>query len=89
LRPPEDLYKAKYHINAYRDEFGVPLTFKDWVPEPMVKQVIYEKVHDKAVANKVEVVMFDYSNVEGFNKQVALKEEHTMAINAPAIFNSN
>lgn len=89
LRPPEDLYKAQYHINAYRDEFGVPLTFKDWVPEPLVKQVIYEKTHNKEIGNKVEVVMFDYSQVEEFNKQAALNEAHTISINAPAIFNSN
>jgi hypothetical protein len=55
----------------------------------MVKQVIYEKTHSKETGKKVEVVMFDYSQVEEFNKQVALKEPHTMAIDAPALFNSN
>jgi hypothetical protein len=89
LRPPEDLYKQQYHINAYRDEFGVPLTFKDWVPEPLVKQIIYEKTHDKEIAKKVEVVMFDNGQAEAFNKQAALKEEHTMAVDAAALFNSN
>jgi hypothetical protein len=89
LRPPENFYEEKFNVHYYRDEFGVPLTFKDWVPVPFVKQVIYEVTHDKEVAKKVEVVMFDYTEAEAFNKQIALKEEHTMSVDVPALFNSN
>ncbi|WP_143773896.1 hypothetical protein [Niastella vici] len=88
LRPPENFYEDKFHVHYYRDEFGVPLTHKDWVPVPFVKQVIYEKTRDKEIAKKVEVVMFDYAEAEAFNKQVALKEEHTMAVDVPALFNN-
>jgi hypothetical protein len=87
LRPPENLYQDQYHVHYYRDEFGVPLTFKDWVPVPLVKQIIYEITHDKGVAKKTEVIMFNDDDAASFNKQVALKEEHTMAIDMPAIFN--
>jgi len=89
LRPAENFYEDKFGVHYYRDEFGVPLTHKDWVPVPFVKQVIYEMTHDKEIAKKVEVVMFDNAEAEAFNKQVALKEEHTMAVNVPALFNSN
>ncbi|WP_207511392.1 hypothetical protein [Longitalea luteola] len=88
LRPPERLYKDHYGIHYYRDEFGVPLTFKDWVPVPFVKQVIYEITHDKSIAQKTEVVMFNYDDATSFNKQVALKEANTMAIDVPALFES-
>ena len=87
LRPPENLYQDQYHVHYYRDEFGVPLTFKDWVPVPLVKQIIYEITHDKGIAQKTEVIMFNDDDAASFNKQVALKEEHTMAIDMPAIFN--
>lgn len=89
LRPPEDLYKEQFHIHYYRDEFGVPLTFKDWVPVPLVKQIIYEITRDKEIAKKTDVVMFNDTEAESFNKQVALKEEHSMSIDMAAIFNSH
>lgn len=88
LRPPENLYADQYHIHYYRDEFGVPLTFKDWVPVPLVKQIIYEITHDKEIAKKTEVVMFADDDAASFNKQVALKEANTMSIDMPTIFNS-
>ncbi|WP_205508281.1 hypothetical protein [Longitalea arenae] len=87
LRPPEKLYKDHYGIHYYRDEFGVPLTFKDWVPVPFVKQVIYEITHDKSIAQKTEVVMFNDDDAVSFNQQVALQEANTMAIDVPALFN--
>jgi hypothetical protein len=88
LRPPEGLYHDQFHVHYYRDEFGVPLTFKDWVPVPLIKQIIYETTHDKGIARKTEVVMFDATEAEAFNKQVAGKEEHTMSIDMAAIFRS-
>jgi hypothetical protein len=88
LMPPENLFAEQFHVHYYRDEFGVPSTFKDWVPAELTKQIIYEITHDKNVAKKTEVVLFPVEDVEKFNKQVALKEEHTMAIDMPAIFNS-
>jgi hypothetical protein len=89
LRPPENLYKEQYHVHYYRDEFGVPLTHKEWVPVNLTKQIIYEITHDKAIAQKTEVVMFSDDDAASFNKQAALKEAHTMAIDMPAIFNSH
>jgi hypothetical protein len=88
LRPPEDLYKEQYNVNYYRDEFGVPLTHKDWVPEPLVKQIIYEKTHDKSIADKVQIVMFAPEEAENFNKQVALKEPNAFAVDVLQMFNN-
>ncbi|HEX6426728.1 MAG TPA: hypothetical protein VF008_03540 [Niastella sp.] len=89
LRPPENLYHDQYHVHYYRDEFGVPLTFKDWVPVPLVKQIIYEITHDKEIAQKTEVIMFAEDDAASFNKQAALKEGNTISIDVPAIFKSN
>jgi hypothetical protein len=89
LRPPENLYKEQFHVHYYRDEFGVPLNHKEWVPVPLTKQIIYEITHDKAIAQKTEVVMFNDDDAASFNKQAALKEPHTMAIDLPAIFNGH
>lgn len=86
LLPPEKLYTEQFNVHYYRDEFGVPLTHKDWVPVPLVKQIIYEKTHDKTIANKVEVVMFGPDDAENFNKQVALKEPNAFAVDVQQLF---
>lgn len=86
LRPPEGLFYDQFHVRYYRDEFGLPSTHKDWVPEPLVKQIIYEMTHDKNSARKIEVVQF--TEAEHFNQQVALKEANTLSIDVEAIFNS-
>ena len=86
LRPPEDLFYKEFGIHYYRDEFGEPSTFKDWVPEPLVKQIIYEITGNKDTARKTEIVQF--TEQEPFDKQAAQKEEHTMAIDMAAIFNN-
>jgi hypothetical protein len=86
LRPPEDLFYKQFHVHYYRDEFGEPSTFKDWVPEPLVKQLIFEITGNKDIARKTDIVQF--TEQEPFDKQVALKEAHTMAIDMAAIFNA-
>jgi hypothetical protein len=88
LRPPENFYEQQYNVHYYRDEFGVPLTHKDWVPVSLVKQIIYEKTHDKKVADKVDVVMFTPEDVENFNRQVALKEPNTFAVDVQQLYKS-
>lgn len=86
LRPPENFYGEQFNVHYYRDEFGVPLTHKDWVPEPLIKQIIYEKTHDKSIAEKTALVMFTNEEAENFNKQVALKEPNTFAIDVQQLF---
>ena len=86
LMPPEDLFKAQYNIHHYRDEFGIPSTFKDWVPGNLVHQIIYEITHDKSIAQKTEVVLFPYEKAEDFNKQVSLNEPNTFAIDVKQLF---
>jgi hypothetical protein len=87
LRPPENLFYKQYGIHIYRDEFGEPSTYKDWVPEPLVKQIIFENTHNKQLAKSIQVVQFAGEEKETFNKQVALKEDHTMAIDMEVLFN--
>lgn len=84
LRPPENLFYKEFQVHPYRDEFGVPSTFRDWVPEPLVKQIIFELTGSKSIAEKIEVVQF--TEAASFNKQVEQKEDHTLAIDMAAIF---
>lgn len=88
LMPPENLFKDQFNIHHYRDEFGVPSTFKDWVPANLVRQIIYEITHDKSIAQKTEVVLFPYEKAGNFNRQIALNEPGTFAIDMQQLFNA-
>ena len=53
IRPREDFFVKKYGITRSWDEFGVPSTFRDWVPEPFTKQVIFEKTGNRKAAENL------------------------------------
>ena len=58
LRPPENMFAAAYGIHSFKDEFGVPSTFKDWTPEPLLKQFVLERTKDSLTAGKLQVIQF-------------------------------
>lgn len=60
IRPPEKLFKTKYGIKAFKDEFGQPSTFRDWTPEPLTKQIFFELSGNKQTAKQLEVVNLSY-----------------------------
>jgi hypothetical protein len=53
--PEEDFFVRRFGITRSWDEFGVPSTFFDWVPEHWVKQVVFEKTGDRAEADKLVI----------------------------------
>jgi hypothetical protein len=53
IQPHEDFFVRKYKITRSWDEFGVPSTFFNWVPEFFVKQVIFEKTGNRQVAEQM------------------------------------
>lgn len=55
VRPPENAFEKKYGIVASYDEFGVPSTAKTWTPDPMIRQLIFEKTGSMAQAEKLTV----------------------------------
>ncbi len=55
IQPHEDFFVRKYGITRSWDEFGVPSTFFNWVPEFFVKQVIFEKTGDRQLAEKMTI----------------------------------
>jgi hypothetical protein len=86
LRPPEDLFMKQFGIRAYRDELGVPSTFKDWTPVPLVKQIIFEITHDKKIAQQTEIIHFPQEEEAAFYSQANIKDSHTMIIDVARIF---
>jgi len=59
IRADKFLFSPEFHTKVYRDEFGAPSTYRDWVPEPIVKQMIFELTGKRAVAEKTLVKQFE------------------------------
>ncbi|RYG50798.1 MAG: hypothetical protein EOO01_09870 [Chitinophagaceae bacterium] len=55
IRPAEDFFERKYGITRSWDEFGVPSSFFDWVPEFLVRQIVYEKTGDRQLAQELVI----------------------------------
>jgi hypothetical protein len=53
IRPNEDMFHQKYGINSSSDEWGRPTTFPDCVPEPFVRQVIFERTGNRQTAERM------------------------------------
>lgn len=58
LRPPENVFFTLYGVTSFNDEFGIASTFKDWTPEPLIKQLIFEKTNNRKLAERVNIVQF-------------------------------
>ncbi|HWK07786.1 MAG TPA: hypothetical protein VNS58_29340 [Puia sp.] len=55
IRPPQQLFHDLYGVNISWDEFGVPSTFPQWVPEDFVRQVVWEKTGSRAAADSLVI----------------------------------
>ncbi|HEX7904167.1 MAG TPA: hypothetical protein VF487_09830 [Chitinophagaceae bacterium] len=58
IRADKFMFRASFCTEAYRDEFGVPSTHRDWVPEPLVRQLVYEKEGKKEIAENISIVQY-------------------------------
>jgi len=58
LAPPENGFYKSFGVKVYKDEFGLPSTYKDWTPSPLIKQLIYEKSNNRQLAKAIEVMIF-------------------------------
>ncbi len=64
--PTEEAFKNRYGITSSWDEFGIPATAKIWVPEPLIKQLIFEKTGNRQIAEGV--VVNSWINKETFDQ---------------------
>jgi hypothetical protein len=85
IRPPEFLFKSRYGINPYTDEFGVPSTFKDWTPDPLLRQIITEITADRSAAEKIDIIQF--AGKRELNEKKAAFGPGCLVIDMDTIFN--
>ena len=68
------------------DEFGVPSTFFSWVPEPLMRQLVYEKTGSREKAGQLTIKYWD--NQEAFSASREQVTPGTLLVNVPEIMAS-
>ncbi|MBS1604901.1 MAG: hypothetical protein JST42_19710, partial [Bacteroidetes bacterium] len=58
VRAGENGFLPRYGVRHYHDEIGLPSTFKEWTPEPLVKQLVYEQTGSREQAAALNVVSY-------------------------------
>ena len=85
LQPHEDFFERKFRITRSWDEFGMPSTFPDWVSEFFVKQVIFEKMGDYQVAEKM--IIKKWPGKKEFADSNFQPSQNTMMVDVEDILN--
>ncbi|OQP54456.1 hypothetical protein [Niastella populi] len=86
IRPAEDAFRNKYKLQSSMDEFGVPSTFFSWVPEPLMRQLVYEKTDSREKASQLTIKEWD--NPEAFSASGEQVTPGTLVVNVPEIMAS-
>ena len=85
IRPHEDFFVRKYGITRSWDEFGVPSTFFDWVPEFFTRQVVFEKTNNRKTADNLTIK--HWLGKEGYTKAAPPLSPNTMLVDVEEIMN--
>ena len=56
VRASENAFSQSHGVKDYKDEFGLPSTFKDWTPDPFIRQVCFENTKDRKKATSLIVI---------------------------------
>jgi len=83
IKPAEDGFKKKYHVQTSMDEFGVPSTFFEWVPEPLMQQMVFEITGDRTTAEKL--VVKHWPDMESFSGSGESMAGNVLLVNVPAL----
>jgi hypothetical protein len=84
VRADEEGFLPNFGIHHYKDEFGMPSTYKDWTPEPLVKQIVYEMTGSREKADRLQVVL--YQKADEIHDKKELADPNTLFIDAHTLF---
>jgi hypothetical protein len=87
IRADKFLFTPEFHTRVYRDEFGAPSTYRDWVPEPIIKQMVFEITKNKQVAQQISVIQFE--TAEQFEQAKIAMNDSSLLIDMNWLFNEN
>ena len=79
----EDQVREKYGVQSSWDEYGMSSSFFGWVPEALVRQLVFEFTGNRSVAEKLTVRV--WVNRASFQASGSPGTEGSMVIDVPAI----
>lgn len=79
--------KHLFSKRVYRDEFGLPSTYRDWVPIPIVKQLVLQQTGDRSIAENVNVVQFE--NGDALNQSGIVLHANDLLIDMNALYKNS
>lgn len=85
LRPPENIFYTLHGVTSFNDEFGIASTFKDWTPEPLIKELIFEKTNNRNLASKVSILQF--TEKSKFQEAIKNNKGHALSFDFSSILN--
>ena len=58
IRPAENAFHRSFNVLVYNDEFGLPSTYKDWTPDPLIRQIRADKFDTMQDFDSLVIVQF-------------------------------
>lgn len=86
IMPSQDAFRKEFHIPSSMDEFGVPSTSFVWVPDELVRQLVYEKTGNRETAK--QLIIKHWTDAAEFAKSGEHANDNTLVVNMPAIIDS-
>lgn len=83
IKPDGDAFKRKYQIQTSMDEFGVPSTFPEWVPENLIQQMVFEITGNRKTAE--QLVVKHWPDMETFTASGETVSGNVILVNVPAL----
>ncbi|THU35962.1 hypothetical protein FAM09_21460 [Niastella caeni] len=83
IKPTEDAFSRKHHLQISMDEFGVPSTFFEWVPEPLMQQMVAEITGDRQTGQKLTVKF--WPDKESFTQSGEAITNKVLVLNVPEL----
>jgi hypothetical protein len=84
IRADKFLFTPEFHTRVYRDEFGTPSTCRDWVPEPIIKQMVFQSTKNRNIADSLTVIQFE--NHDLFIKAGVIPNANTLVVDMNLLF---
>jgi hypothetical protein len=79
-------FRDHFHLPSTMDEFGVPSTAFEWVPNDLTRQLIYEKTGSRETASQLTVKY--WTDAAAFAASGEPVTGNVMVVNMPEIINS-
>lgn len=87
IRADRKLFNELYGTRVIKDEFGAPSSSRDWVPEPLIHQLVTEMAGSREAAARVQVIQ--YENREQYQQAGAVDGGKSFVMDANEILRAN